>query len=276
MATEFTIFPQLIPELRLEIWRLALPAPSTCSLYPYKRGCWVVEDLGLEPDPNGEDLYLKFDSSLLDPLRIELPLHAVNREARDVARKYIREQNLVPASDSTDESEVWFLRHFDPRTDAMFLPTADINAFLDEPIDRVFEPDMENRNYSTHLPSLPRLAITPQGVEASITEFLDPLDPHTPKNPVYMIELANANTMCVWEREAAGQSFALDFQDTQYARLAWRSLIQEWESTEDEHVLSSMRQLIVGLRGRTSSASDCDQDVRLVRVICRESKSESP
>ena len=58
MATEFTGFPRLIPELRLEIWRLAMPAPLRRPLYPYKQSCWVVEDLGMEPDPNGEDLYL--------------------------------------------------------------------------------------------------------------------------------------------------------------------------------------------------------------------------
>lgn len=274
MATEFTLFPQLITELRLEIWRLALPAPFTRSLYPYKTGCWVVEDLGLEPDSSGEDLYLKFDTSLLDPLRVEIPLYTVNREARDVARKYIREQNLVPSPGSISGSEIWFLRFFDHRTDAMFLPNIDIDAFVAEPVDRAFEPDLVGRNYSIHQPTLPRLAITPLGVDVMLAELLEgTLDPHSPKNPVYVIELAEANTNFRVNHGDTSKYITLDFQDTHYARLAWMSLLQEWQTSPDKHVLASMRQLLVGLRGRTPSASDSDLDVRLVRLYAREPES---
>lgn len=101
MATEFNLFPQLITELRLEIWRLALPGPLNRALYPYSKGCWVLEELSLEPDPNREDLHLTFDTSLLEPLRIELPLYSVNREARGIVRLYTQEQNLVASQSSS-------------------------------------------------------------------------------------------------------------------------------------------------------------------------------
>jgi hypothetical protein len=53
MSREFTLFPQLITELRLEVWRLALPKPLSRALYPYEKGCWLLEDLGIDLDLNG-------------------------------------------------------------------------------------------------------------------------------------------------------------------------------------------------------------------------------
>lgn len=87
MATTFTLSPQLIPELRLKIWRQALPPPLNNLLYPYKKGYWVLEDVGIKLDPNGEDLDLCFNASLLGHLRIDMPFYSVNRGARDVALK---------------------------------------------------------------------------------------------------------------------------------------------------------------------------------------------
>lgn len=105
MATRFTLFPQLITESRLEIWRLALPALHHKLLYPYQKGCWVFEEMGLEPDPNGEDLYLRFDTSRLEPLHIAMPLYYVNQEARGVILKLLQEHRMTVSRTSSSAYE---------------------------------------------------------------------------------------------------------------------------------------------------------------------------
>jgi hypothetical protein len=85
MAAAFTFFPQLITKLRLEIWRLALPELLDKALYPYKPGCWVTEDIA-------GFMHMRCNPSLLAPFHIEIPLYFVNREAGDVASKYLKNQ----------------------------------------------------------------------------------------------------------------------------------------------------------------------------------------
>lgn len=72
VANGLTLFPQLLPELRLIIWQLTLPKLHGNLLYPYQKGCWIFEEIGLAPDPSGEDLYFRFDASRLEPLHIAL------------------------------------------------------------------------------------------------------------------------------------------------------------------------------------------------------------
>lgn len=47
VASEFTLFPRLIPELRLMIWQLAAALPTLTGklLYPHQKGCWIFEDV---------------------------------------------------------------------------------------------------------------------------------------------------------------------------------------------------------------------------------------
>ena len=125
----------------------------------------MLEDLGLQPDPNGEDLQLRFEPTLLPPLRVELPLYSVNHEARGVAIKYLQKQGLVVARDSA-HSGFEFLRHFDTETDTVFLPTARVEEFVTEPIDRMHQPDLADRFLGSSRPALSRLAITSAGLES--------------------------------------------------------------------------------------------------------------
>jgi hypothetical protein len=149
------------------IWQLAAPLPSLRGklLYPYQKGCWIFEDLGLEPDPNGEDLYIRFDTSRLEPLHCALPLYSVNREARNVVLKWLREQNLTPTRyNLSDGYEA--LRFFDPLRDTMFVSSTKLNGFVFEPADlpHVLE-DMAERYFGSSNPALPRLAVTPVGLQ---------------------------------------------------------------------------------------------------------------
>lgn len=269
MTTEFTLFPQLITELRLEIWRQALPTPLRRPLFPYKQGCWGIKERGLEPDPNGEDLNLEFDTSLLDPLRVEMPLFAVNTEARDVALKYVREQNLT-LSESSNQSGYDFLRHFNPRTDTMFLPTVDIDAFFAEQAECISDPDLEDRYYTTAHPVIPRLAVTASGFGSLKGELDSFFVTCAPITLLYVIDVASNSTNTIEELEIASKRMPLDLEDAPCAQLLWRSSPREWEVAGDEQVLASMRQLVSGLDDPASSTSGYDLEIQLLRLSTRE------
>jgi hypothetical protein len=165
---EFTLFPQLITELRWEILQLALPPPPPSNaLYPYKEGCWVVKEICPQwdgPDPNGENLQARINTSLLNPLHVEIPLYSANRETRDVVIKYLQKHKLVTSPGSI-RSPPSFSRFFESETDTIFLPAADVAAFVSEPVDRIHKPDMQDRYVSFPRSALPRLAVTPAGLD---------------------------------------------------------------------------------------------------------------
>lgn len=252
MATEFTLFPQLITELRLHIWRMALPVPISNLLYPFKKGCWTYGDLGLEPDPNGEDLYMEFDTNLLEPLRVELPLYSVNREARDVVAKYLQQQDLVARRGS---SEYEFLRHFDSRLDTMFVPTEDVDTFIMDLIERRHEPDLLERFVGTSSPILPRLAVTPSGLEALKSESLETVyDAAGTIGILYVVDIANM-----------GMPTSQALQTPACARLIWRSSRKDWDNFGDETIVMELRKLIEGLLDVDFTSSYHDLEVRLIR-----------
>lgn len=209
MATSFTVFPQLITELRLEIWRLALPAPVSNGLYPWRKGCWVpkhltADDQGFEPD--GDNLYMRFDPSLLEPLRVDLPLYLVNREARDVALEYVHKQKLTKARNG---SQYEFERAFDRLTDTVLLPAADMVAFEDEPLNRTQQPDLIDRIVDFPNPALLRLAVL-------ITEL----------DPLLEFHMANFESTGLIETVYAISASSdahdpLDYEDDPYARISW-------------------------------------------------------
>lgn len=263
MATEFTVFPKLITELRLGIWRMAMPAPLNRPLYPYKQGCWKVEDLGLEPDFNGEDLHMIFDTSRLDPLDIDIPLYAVNRQARGVALEYIRKQNLVASPDSTR-----FLRNFNPKTDTMFLPTAEIETFFVEQIDRASDPSLENHHFSISRPVLSRLAVTAPGLEILKTDLGEFYDTAAPIDALYVVDVAHGSTYSLEELENAIKHTSLDLAETYDARLIWRSEKKEWEADEIEQAPDSTtwRRIVMGFDDPATSTSSFDLEIRFLRV----------
>lgn len=265
MAAEFVLFPKLITELRLEIWRLAMPASLARSLYPYKKGCWMVENRDLELDPNGHDLQLKFDTSLLDPLKFELPLYAVNREARNVTLGFVHEENLVLSQDAA-RNRAEFIRHFNPKTDTMFLPTADVETFLMEQIDRLSKPDLEGRYYSTARPVLACLAVTAPGLAVLKDELGNFIDISAPIDLLYVVDVPRHSTVTLGQLEYAIKRIPLTLEDTSRARLTWQSSERQWEADGDTVAIASMKQLVKGLDDPGSSTSNFDLKVYFVCV----------
>jgi len=282
MATEFTLFPQLITELRLEIWRFALPDLLRRPLYRYKVGCWVIEEVGPQYegdtlDPNGERLLERFDTSLLRPLHIPLPLYSVNREARDVAAKWLKEQELVACPGSTP-SDFTFHRHFNSQTDTIFMPAADAFVFGGEPGDRFTVPEMEGRHASFPYSALPRLAITPAGLDALKPEPLDAfMVIGGVINTIYVVEVAPSSTLTLGEIEDVEGAFPLvGLEDKSHARLRWSSSRREWsDSGDDYEALVRLRQMVTGLEDVGSFAGAFDWDVRLVYLTTHQETSTS-
>jgi hypothetical protein len=267
MATEFTLFPQLITELRLEIWRFALPEPPTKPLFRYKEGCWVVEELGLlareVPDPNGENLQARFGTSRVEPLRVPLPLYSVNHEARGIAIKHLREHQLVASRNNTG-----FLRQFNPQTDTIFLRTADAHVFGGEPGDRLHMPEMINRHVSFPYSALPRLAVTPSGLEALKSEPLDTfLTTGGMITTLYVVDVPATSTLTLQDLENEAEFPLVGLEDASRARLAWSSSRQEWtDSGDDSEARVRLRQMVAGLESIGLYPGGDDWDVQFVNL----------
>ncbi|KAI0880279.1 uncharacterized protein GGS22DRAFT_175631 [Annulohypoxylon maeteangense] len=142
----FSPFSFLPPELRDQIWRDALPGEFGPALFIYRKGYWrprhlTESDEGFDPSNDEHNLNFEFRYDLLDDVQFELPLAFVNREARDIALAWAREQGFK-ARPRKDSQYPLFQRPFDPSRDGLFVPYDKWDEFRCEPDDRLWEPDL--------------------------------------------------------------------------------------------------------------------------------------
>lgn len=163
-SSMFSLFSDLPPELRDQIWRDALPEKLGPGLYFYKKGCWrprrlTASDVGYDPVRDDLNLVFEFRHDLLDATQFEMPLAYVNREARGIALAWIREQDM--AIRPRDDKPLYpiYRRSFDPMRDALYIPLEEWENCLAEPYDRMFEPDLINRNVD-FIPDVKRIAVS--------------------------------------------------------------------------------------------------------------------
>lgn len=78
---------------------------------------------------------------MLDDAQFEIPLVFVNREARDLALAWVREQGIEIHPCDSRQCPV-FVRPFDPMRDALYLALDKWDDFLCEPDDRQFQPNL--------------------------------------------------------------------------------------------------------------------------------------
>ena len=121
MAAEFPLFSRLPAELRNQIWHDTLPANIGQLLYFYRQGCWgprrlTEVDEGYHAENNELNLNYEFRYQLLDPVRIDIPIFLVNREAHSIALAWIHGQGLKLRC---HKDELIFVRHFDPSSDTL-------------------------------------------------------------------------------------------------------------------------------------------------------------
>lgn len=171
---EFNLFARLPPELRYIIWEKALPRPLGPQLYCYRKDCWrprhlTPGDQGFEPGNDGLHIAFEFHYEFLNPVRIDVPLFFVNREAHRLAAAWIKEQGLRLQLRSSQQGT--FARLFDPNRDTLYVPAHEWNTFLCEPIDRQFQIDLLNCNISCLAVCFTRLAFP----EAMLEHEQDPL-----------------------------------------------------------------------------------------------------
>ncbi|PYI22683.1 hypothetical protein BO99DRAFT_468437 [Aspergillus violaceofuscus CBS 115571] len=176
ISTEsFTYFPLLPGELRNQIWHFALLSlindtfrrQRLCHYRPH-RGYWDprrLTPMDPEYDRDNEDLNLSFEfhHDRLDPVVICVPLVAVSREARGLVLPLLREAGFdedpnesTPRKNGGGDAEG---DDVDPLQNPLYISLNHIEAFLTEPWDRLFQPDLDNRQVSRTAPAMRRLAL---------------------------------------------------------------------------------------------------------------------
>ncbi|KJZ79182.1 hypothetical protein HIM_01333 [Hirsutella minnesotensis 3608] len=163
MAAAFHFFSSLSAELRIQIWQNALPKKVEQALYFYKKGCWCprrLTEADEDYDPENDELNLNFEfrHNSLGYVQFEAPLFSVNREARSITLSWFHQQG-VRIHFQKDRQCPIFLRRFDPPHDTIYIPLNQWNDFLCEPLDRLFEPDLIQRNVGCPAPAFTRIAI---------------------------------------------------------------------------------------------------------------------
>ncbi|GAM90165.1 hypothetical protein ANO11243_082050 [Dothideomycetidae sp. 11243] len=123
--SEFTPFPRLAAEIRMQIWRDTLPEAPRPSIYAHRRGCWrarrlVPGDKDYDPINLHRNEFYDFDYNLLESGPISLPNLFVNKEARAVTMAWVRQCGLrmLPGLIGNYPS---FVKPFDPNIDILFL-----------------------------------------------------------------------------------------------------------------------------------------------------------
>lgn len=143
----FHWFSRLPVELRIQIWREALPRKDEPALFFFRKECST-----LEPDsetdesnyPENSHLEFIFHEELLDPIQVDVPLAFVNREARGVALPWIHEQGIKLRFCEGRLHPV-HARPFDARRDVVYINDSKDIAY---PIERRLEEDVLDINVS--------------------------------------------------------------------------------------------------------------------------------
>ena len=138
----------------------------------------------------------------------------------------------------------------------------------------MFAGGLEDHYFATSCPVLPRLAITAPGIGILKRELGSFLDTCATILVFYVVDVARESEYSVDELECASRCISLNLEDGDCARLLWWSFRREWEVFgNDGHALSLMRRLIAGLDDLSSSTSEFDLEIRLVRVTARKLQS---
>ena len=159
----FALFPSLPAELRIQIWRDALPDKFRQALYFYKKGCWQPQRL-TEADanynPHNDELNLVFDfhHELLDDAQLVLPYFFVNHEAHGVTLAWIHSQG-IKIQFSKERQCLTFTRSFNPKYDVLYIPLEKWDEFFIEPFDRLEGPDLFNRIIDCPGSQITRIAV---------------------------------------------------------------------------------------------------------------------
>ncbi|KAJ5116670.1 hypothetical protein N7456_001018 [Penicillium angulare] len=159
----FSNFQRLPAELRLQIWREAMPRSIGNPLYFYKEGCW--ESRRLTEGDNGYDhinednnLEMQFYHDRLEPLNVKVPLYFASHDSRELALEWIAGEGLETRI-GDENQPTSFTRQFDPHSSIFYVPQPKWYQFNTEPFNRLFAEDLRHKNVSCSAPLFTRLAL---------------------------------------------------------------------------------------------------------------------
>ncbi|OTA76795.1 hypothetical protein M434DRAFT_38790 [Hypoxylon sp. CO27-5] len=159
MASTFTLFPQLAPEIRNHIWRDALPEVGP-SLFYYKKGYWQPRRL-TESDEGfvagNDNMELRFRHDLLPNDEFDLPLFHVCRESRSIVLPWLRRQGIH--IQCRQDGQFVLVRPFDLELDILYVPDHLWEDFCIGASYRLAEPDMRDMD-ATLQSWLQRIAVS--------------------------------------------------------------------------------------------------------------------
>ncbi|KAJ5207330.1 hypothetical protein N7491_002037 [Penicillium cf. griseofulvum] len=133
-AQVFHLFSFLPTELRLQIWRDALPEADPPALAPYKANCWrpvPVAESEREESFHQSCVEMVFRPELLDHIRVKTPLTSVNHEARGAAIEWAFKQGIEVRFHEARQCLI-FLRPFDPMHDVLWFSQEILEIFVQE------------------------------------------------------------------------------------------------------------------------------------------------
>ncbi|KAF2148870.1 hypothetical protein K461DRAFT_297357 [Myriangium duriaei CBS 260.36] len=146
--TSFTLFTRLPPELRLNIWKFALPIRQNESIlyhYKFKLGCWRSRPIDSSDQHLTKFLAISkevvdFNYDLLQRPVLQLPLAFVNHEARAETLSWDKRGtlSLLPATNAPTDST--FVRSFDPDKDILHFDVTEWDHLLEEVVEAMSRP----------------------------------------------------------------------------------------------------------------------------------------
>ncbi|KAG6150033.1 hypothetical protein E4U11_008503 [Claviceps purpurea] len=146
----FHLFSSLAPELRHNIWRLALPENIGPALHFYQgEGYWrlrYLEEHESTYRPGYRDEEIEFRTELIDPeVQLWLPQFFVNHEAHDIAAAWLRQQGggfVLSPGKAHDMDR--FIRPFNAERDTLYIPQDKWDQFNFEPNERLLQRDEDS------------------------------------------------------------------------------------------------------------------------------------
>ena len=238
MATNpcsFQSFSSLPAELRVQIWRDALPVRAGPALHFYKPGCWIPRYLsesepGYYPDNNDLNLELEFHYELLDRPQIEVPLVYVNHEARSVSLAWIREQG-IETHFRDDRRRPVFVRPFDPSYDAIYVPLDRWHDFDREPHERLWQPDLHGKLVNMG-PNLWRIAVPEALLQSGGDSLSDILDSYFSLRALFVV--AGAQPDFAVDGDGIKVLRRWELENTQGRGLFWNAVHRRFDSDDGE------------------------------------------
>ncbi|KAF2148965.1 hypothetical protein K461DRAFT_282445 [Myriangium duriaei CBS 260.36] len=192
----FPRFPDLPLEIRLQIWREALPLQCEPALHNFVH---VEQYWATRPSiPGYMDFFAEavpiweFQHDLLKGVRYDVPFARATREARRVALDWAHERKMLPTCSRESKTSALFARAFEPKRDVVYVADGDWHLFMSRPRpDTYFYRDIHSRPYRS---AIKHVAIHMENFEkTNLSELQEPdlLKIHPRLESLYIVNISD-------------------------------------------------------------------------------------